>query len=343
MIEATANRPAYSSPLVTVDIEVQLPAPYVEGDFTGDGAADIGIYDIQNGGWYFWLDTGVVHVPFPSSYTTNFAGWYPVPGDYLGDGRMDVAIYQPITGTWWIEALGSPILMPGTYASLDSLPAQADYSGDGVTDLALWDASIGTWWMHDLPSGITYEILWPFAQSPISPYIASADYNGDGRVDFSIYDNDQKRWYIIYANSLDAYSGAAPGSQVVVSPASVLTADRSNNEIGEWPVALDYTGNGRADFTFYATESAADPSRGLWRVYGSAQTSPGRIFDIEQAGLIPIPARYTGQAVADIAVYDLLTGTWIIGAGEADEIQFGWPMSIPVASPQGLWIILRLL
>jgi hypothetical protein len=71
----------------------------VQGDWTGDGKADLAIFRAASGEWFIQRseDNSFYSVPFGAM------GDIAVPGDYDADGRFDTAVFRPSTATWFIQ------------------------------------------------------------------------------------------------------------------------------------------------------------------------------------------------------------------------------------------------
>jgi hypothetical protein len=82
----------------------------VAGDYDGDLAADLGVYDPSSGLWYIVTVSGRV---LAWAQPWGGPGFRPVSGDFDGDGVYDLAVYDPSASTWYIGALDGRVLAWG--------------------------------------------------------------------------------------------------------------------------------------------------------------------------------------------------------------------------------------
>jgi hypothetical protein len=119
------------------DGEADDPTDYVgvEGDFDGDGRADLATYRLSSSEWRIW--TSGSNFATPTVMVWGEAGDRPMPADYNGDRVTDFAIYRPSTGTWHLSLSGSQTTMSIHWGSEGDTPVALDHDGDGKADLAV--------------------------------------------------------------------------------------------------------------------------------------------------------------------------------------------------------------
>ena len=83
--------------------------PYIPvcGDFDGDMAMDMGVYDPNAGKWYIKTTSGS---KLAWGLSWGGPGFEPVCGDFNGDGIYDLAVYEPEGSRWFIYSLDGRVL-----------------------------------------------------------------------------------------------------------------------------------------------------------------------------------------------------------------------------------------
>jgi hypothetical protein len=69
----------------------------VQGDYTGDGKADVALFRPNTGEWFVLRSENQSYYSFPFGTT----GDIPAPGDYDGDGKMDATVFRSSNNTWY--------------------------------------------------------------------------------------------------------------------------------------------------------------------------------------------------------------------------------------------------
>ncbi|HWE36483.1 MAG TPA: Ig-like domain-containing protein, partial [Isosphaeraceae bacterium] len=247
-----------------------------QGDFLGDGYADLITYDAFDEVWSILSPaTGAT-----TQVSFGLPNAVPVPADYNGDGKTDLAVFQPSTGVWLIRNSADGTLSRYTFGGPGDIPVPDDYTGVGHAEVAVYRPSTAQWFVSDQATGAVS--VWTFG-FPGQSIPVPADYDGEGATDLGVYVPATGGWYI-----RNTTSGAV--SHTVLGG------------IGFKPVPADYDGVGRADIAVYA------PATSQWRIL-SATTGTER--DITYGGAyvdVPVPGDYNGDGTTDLAMY------WAVGS-----------------------------
>ena len=254
---------------------VSMPGVSADGDFDGDGAADIAVFHPTTGNWHLLFSTG--------AHWTLEWGWpqaVPVPADYNGDGMLDFAVYYPVTGNWYILESATGLSRVVQWGWSDAVPLPGDYDGDGKADIAVYHRATATWYFLCTSAG-SYPVQWGFGGVIPAP----ADYDGDGIIDIGVYHPTSGMWYILQSGT---------GTML----------QKAWGWIDAIPVPADYDGDGKADIAVFHRAA------GNW--YLSLSSGGSRTAQWGWPSVVPVPADYDDDGVADIAVYYPAAGDWYI-------------------------------
>lgn len=233
-----------------------------QGDFDGDGKADLAVFQGSNSQWLAQLSAGGA---LNRRFGSPRWGTLPIPADYDGDGKLDLAVFRPADARWMVSLSGGgSINKVFGRRNLADLPVPADYDGDGKAELAVFRVAEGRW-LSLLSGGGILNVR--NATGTLSQVPVPADYDGDGKADLALFQPANGAWIIP-----DSSGG---GSRTVTfgSP--------------RWrhvPVPADYDGDGKADLAVFA------PADARWLVSLSGGGTINRTFGGRSLTHVPLYA-----------------------------------------------------
>jgi hypothetical protein len=267
----------------------QLESSVSNGDFTGDGKADISVFRPSTSTWYIQDSNSSQYTSFNLGSITSKA----VAADYDGDSKSDAAAFEPSTGVWSIKKSTNNLVKQVQWGTVGDIALSGKHFG-AAHDLVVFRPSNGTWYIRRFG-----DIIKPIAQSAANNNSSNfqifqwgqagdkpvmADFNGDGRDELAVFRPSNGVWYI-YNQTTGNYT------------------IRQFGIAEDLPVAADYDNDGKADIAVFR------PSTGTWYILESGEQK----FTARQFGLrgdIPTVADFDKDGVADISVFRPSDGTW---------------------------------
>ena len=270
----------------TADLSVDWGYPGtvgVPGDFDGDLASDLAIFDPVTGNWFVRNMAGDVIL---FAYNWGFGGVSPVSESFDGDVRTDLAVYHPPQGTWYRRQPVSGATAITNWGYPGAIPIPGNYDAGAADDLAVYDLTSGRWYIKSTPAGaqIAWATNWGFSGAVPVP----GDYDADGVSDLAVYSAASGNWYIRKLTGEQLAFGVNWGFPGTVA------------------VPGDYDGDGRSDLAVY------DTAKGNWYI----RTLDGTVIALGVnwgfSGCQPVAGDYNGDGVNDLAVYHAAGGRWYI-------------------------------
>ena len=275
-----------------------------------DGSLIAQLTDIPSGNYsYSWNTTGLsngnYYVYFKVSDGINtFQSYAPVhiavgnntsisesrtKYDYDGDGKSDRVLFRPGSpAKFLVKSSLKGNTTSSDFGKRGDKPYEGDFDGDKKSDLAFirYDSSGNIRWYvkRSTDRSLIYKI-W----GKRGDLIAIGDYDGDGKDDLGVFRSGQ--WLISYADGrIGSFTFGASGDK---------------------PVPADYDGDGATDLAVWRPKNATWYIKNSGYSSGYAATSTTtRTWGSSSHS--PIPADYTGDGLADLAVYDANSSTWYV-------------------------------
>jgi hypothetical protein len=259
------------------------------GDFNGDGRADMLFINSSTHGIAEWQLDGAQVTANPQIGTFNAAGgWsYTGTGDFNGDSKTDLLFLNPTThgiAIWQIDGTqvtASPQIGTINAAAGWGYTGTGDFNGDGKTDLLFLNSTshgVAIWQMDGTQVTASPQIGTINAAAGWH-FQTTGDFNGDGKTDL-LFLNDTTHGVAIW--QID-------GTQVTASGQI-----GSINAAGGWHFqdTGDFNGDGKTDLLFMndTTHGVA-----IWQMDGT------QIAASAQIGTINAAAGWHYDAVRDLS------------------------------------------
>ncbi len=243
-----------------------LPLPdfeIAEGDYDGDGDADVAVFRASAG---LWAARDITRIYFGTS------GDRPVCGDHDGDFDSDLALFKPSTGLWAIPGV-TRFFMGG----VGDFAAPRDYDGDGDVDCAVFRGSTGMWRIRDVT-----QIYYGSAGDHPVP----ARYSGALAPEIALYRPSSGMWAVMgytriyFGGASDwplpaDYDGNGTAEAGIFRPDGGLWAINGMTRFyygccTDYPCPADYDGNGTVDFGLFRDTETLWAVRDITRAYYGA-------------------------------------------------------------------------
>lgn len=170
------------------------------GDWNGNGADGVGVYDPQSGTFRLTDTLGAVPETYTFTVTMAEADWIPVVGDWNGDGVSGVGLYDPEASHFYlINSLDQGFIQyhfgygePGAGWE----PLVGDWDRDRADGVGLYNEHSSTFYLrNDLSMGFAdHTIGYGVPDAGWEPLVG--DWDGDNQMGIGLYDPSSSTFYL---------------------------------------------------------------------------------------------------------------------------------------------------
>ncbi|HDL64830.1 MAG TPA: hypothetical protein ENH12_05515, partial [Proteobacteria bacterium] len=255
------------SPGPTSSPPESISYPAGDGDYNGDGTAEIAVYRPGPG---LWAIRGL------SRFYFGGGDGIPVPGDYRGGGTTEAAVFRPVQSLWRIRELTFFY-----FGGSSDRPVPGDYDGNGTSDPGIFREESGLWAVRNM----TRVYFGGGGDLPVP-----GDYTGDGTIGIGIFRSANGLWAIrgvtrtYFGRSGDSlvpadYDGNGEWEIAIFRSTTGLWAIRGETRLyfggdGDEPIPGDYAGDGNKEIGIFRQTS------GLWAIREMTREYFGGVGDI---------------------------------------------------------------
>ena len=194
----------------------------VAGDFDGDGADTIGVYDSRQA--TFTLASAnrarapatVIAYGQPIVPADDNLGAYALAGDFDGDGVDTIGLFDPATNVFRLRNANAPGPPDRQfqYGSGIVRPIVGDWDGDGIDTVGVVDPQTGTAYLRNTNAPGNEDIVVETGHPRLLP--VAGDFDGDGVDTVGMYSGENHTLYV--------RAGHSPGDAEIAVPLSSRAA-----------------------------------------------------------------------------------------------------------------------
>ncbi|MEV6302901.1 GH25 family lysozyme [Actinoplanes sp. NPDC051861] len=291
-VSGNVDRDVFNGSLADLAALAGKTAKRTEGDFDGDGRAELALYR-TNGFWNVKNIATGTQVLASHPYGGDPSD-VPVSPDLNGDGYPEIGVYRSGVGQWHVKNIrnGQQLLAQHPYGGDPSdIPVTGDFDGDGFDDFGVYRKGNGQWHVKSYAKGTQLLASHSYGGDP-SDVPVVGDFDGDGFDDFGVYREGNGQWHV---------KSYRTGNQI-------LASHSYGGDPSDVPVVGDFNGDGFDEIGVYRS------GVGQWHVKNirnGQQLLAQHPYGGDPSD-IPVVGDYDGDGYDDFGVFRKGNGQWHI-------------------------------
>jgi hypothetical protein len=315
------------------------------GDWDGDGAVTLGLYDPTTSTFYLKQSNGQPDIVV--QYGPPHSNWLPVVGDWDGNGTTTIGLYNQATSTFYLKnsntAGGADIKVPFGAPNSGLLPLAGDWNGSGKTYVGVYSPTSGWFYLRTALAGGGADISLNYGPAGRGWLPIAGDWNESGEDHVGLYSPETSIFYLRnefssgIADSWFQYGWPGGGLWPIVGSwnaplPSGYTITADNSTIGSGSTAGFTFANATVKDTYAYTITSSGggtPVTGTGTVSSAKQDVSGISLSGLANGTLTFSVRLTNDigntgnpATATATLFSIATDESIVGASNATATGF---------------------
>lgn len=180
----------------------------VTGDWDGNGADSIGVYDTTTGTFFLRNSNSAGAADLAFSFGPSQSGWQPIAGDWNGDGVDTIGLYDPATGTFYLKNTNSAgaadVVFTFGPGGQGWIPVTGDWDNNGTDTIGVYDPSTGNFFLKNSNSSGPHDLAFSFGPAGTGWQPLAGDWDATAGDSIGLYDPSTGNFFLKNSNSAGA-------------------------------------------------------------------------------------------------------------------------------------------